>query len=267
MLGGKVALITGAARGQGRSHALALAEAGADLGLCDSAASIPTVPYELATEDELETTAADVESLGARCLTRRVDVRDLDALTRFAEDVVGEHGRLDAVVANAGIYSYGPNTWELSPEQWSVMLDVNLTGVWHTCKATIPAIIATGEGGSVTLISSVNAFTGVPGCAHYTATKTALIGLMRTLAIELAPYQIRVNTLHPTGTNTKMAVNDAMTDAFAIAERAGKDMTNLLPVQLLEPSDVSDALLWLVSPSARFVTGITLPIDAGYTVK
>jgi len=266
-LTGRVALITGAARGQGRSHALALAQAGADIAICDATASIPTVPYELAVEDDLNDTTADVEALGARCVADRVDVRDLDALTQFARAATAELGRLDIVVANAGIYSYGPNTWELMPEQWNVMIDVNLTGVWHTCRATIPAILETGDGGSLTLISSVNAFTGVPGTAHYTAAKTALIGLMRTLAIELAPHNVRVNTLHPTGTNTKMAVNEAMADAFAVAAKAGKDMTNLLPVEMLEPSDVSAALLWLVSPSARFVTGITLPVDAGFTVK
>jgi SDR family mycofactocin-dependent oxidoreductase len=262
-----VALITGAARGQGRSHAITLAEAGAEIALCDATSNIPTVPYDLAAEEDLRETADQVEAHGGRCIAERIDVRDLEGLTAFARRTRQELGRLDIVVANAGVYSFGPSTWELTSEQWDVMMDVNLTGVWHTCKATIPEILKTGEGGSLTLISSVNAFTGVPGTAHYTATKTALIGLMRTLAIELAPHLVRVNTLHPTGTNTKMVVNDAMVEALAAAEASGKDMTNLLPVEMLEPSDVSAALLWLVSPSARFVTGITLPIDAGFNLK
>jgi NAD(P)-dependent dehydrogenase (short-subunit alcohol dehydrogenase family) len=139
--------------------------------------------------------------------------------------------------------------------------------VWHTCKATIPAILRSGDGGSLTLTSSVNAFTGVPGTGHYTASKHALVGLMRTLAIELASQSVRVNTLHPTAVNTQMATNDATQGALAAATAVGKDMSNMMPVELIEPEDVTAALLWLVSPAARYVTGIAFPVDAGFSLK
>jgi SDR family mycofactocin-dependent oxidoreductase len=266
-LTGSVALITGAARGQGRSHAVSLARAGADIAVTDVAGDVATVPYDLGTEQDLSQTVELVEREGRRCLAAKIDVRDLSALSAFADQVGEQLGRLDIVVGNAGIYSFAESTWELTEEQWNVMLDVNLTGVWHTCKASIPVILRSGRGGSIVLISSVNGLVGVPGTAHYCAAKHGLVGLMRTLAIELAPHNVRVNTLHPTAVNTTMAVNSATEMALAEAQRHGKDMTNLLPVELMEPHDVSSALMWLVSPAARYVTGITLPIDAGFTVK
>jgi (+)-trans-carveol dehydrogenase len=268
-LTGKVALITGGARGQGKSHALAFARAGADIAICDVVGPIETVPYPLADESELPATAAEVEDLGARCHAAVVDVRDLDAMERFAASTVAELGAIDVVIANAGIYSFAASSWELSPEEWQVMIDVNLTGVWNTCRAAIPHMRAegAGEGRSIAMISSVNGFEGVPGTGHYCAAKHGIVGLMRTLAIELARDGIRVNTVHPTAVNTKLVDNDATPRALESAERYGKDMTNLLPVELMEPADVSAALVWLSSPSSRYVTGITLPIDAGFTIK
>lgn len=267
-LAGKVALITGGARGQGRSHALAFARAGADISICDIVGPIDTVPYPLAEEPELSAVAAEVEELGSRCHAETADVRDLDAMERFAAATVEELGAIDVVIANAGIYSFAASSWELSPEEWQVMIDVNLTGVWNTCRVAIPHMRAGGgQGRSIAMISSVNGFEGVPGTGHYCAAKHGLVGLMRTLAIELAQDGIRVNTVHPTAVNTKLVDNDATPRALESAERYGKDMTNLLPVELMDPADISAALVWLSSPSSRYVTGITLPIDAGFSVK
>jgi SDR family mycofactocin-dependent oxidoreductase len=262
-----VALITGGARGQGRSHAEAFAEAGADVAICDALTDLPTIPYPLAREEDLDETAAAVRERGSRCFAERVDVRDLGAMETFAEAAAAELGGLDVIIGNAGVYSFAANSWELEAEEWQTMLDVNLTGVWNTCRAAIPRMLDADRGGSIALISSVNGFEGVPGTAHYCAAKHGLVGLMRTLAIELAPHGIRANTVHPTAVATSMVENDATPRALAAAEACGKDMTNLLAVELMEPRDVSEALVWLASPAARYVTGITLPIDAGFTVK
>ncbi|MDO8210191.1 mycofactocin-coupled SDR family oxidoreductase [Conexibacter sp. CPCC 206217] len=265
-LEGRVALITGGARGQGRSHALTLAKAGADVAICDIAGPIDTIEYPLATPGELAETVSLVEGAGRRCLAAVADVRDLDAMREFASRTASELGRIDVVVGNAGVYSHAPNTWELTERQWDVMLDVNLSGVWKTCVAAIPHMLD-GDGGAIVLISSVNGLRGVPGVAHYNVAKHGLVGLVRTLAIELAAHGIRVNALHPTAVRTAMVENDVMPRAFATIEAAGIDLRNLLDVEMLDPSDVSDALLWLVSPSARHVTGISLPVDAGNLVR
>jgi SDR family mycofactocin-dependent oxidoreductase len=267
LLAGRVALVTGGARGQGRSHAVGLARAGADVVLCDALAPMPTIEYDLADPEDLDETAALVEAEGRRCVAERADVRDLGALRAVCERAMTELGRLDIVVANAGVYSHAPSTWELTEEQWDVMLDINLGGVWRTCAAAVPHVVATGEGGSVVLISSVNGLRGVPGTAHYNAAKHGLVGLTRTLALELARYGIRVNTLHPTGVRSPMTQNEAMERALRAVSDTGVDMTNLLDVDMLDPRDVTDALVWLVSPLARNVTGISLPVDAGHLIK
>jgi SDR family mycofactocin-dependent oxidoreductase len=267
VLEGRVALITGGARGQGRSHALTLAAAGADVAICDIAASVTTIDYPLATADDLAETVRQIEGLGRRCVADTVDVRDLAAMRAFTERATGVLGRLDIVVANAGVYSFAPNAWELTEEQWDVMLDVNLGGVWRTCAAAAPHIIESGDGGSIVLVSSVNGLRGVPGVAHYNAAKHGLVGLTRTLAIELAPHHVRVNTVHPTAVRTAMVENDVMPRAFAAIDASGIDLRNLLDVELLDPQDVSEAVLWLVSPAARRVTGISLPVDAGNLVR
>ncbi|MGE0219557.1 mycofactocin-coupled SDR family oxidoreductase [Mycolicibacterium sp.] len=266
-LDGRVALITGGARGQGRSHALTLAAAGADIAICDVAGPVATIDYPLATADDLAETMRAVEALGRRCVAEIVDVRDLAAMRGFAAHAAGELGRLDIAVANAGVYSFAANTWELTEDQWDVMVDVNLGGVWRTCAAAVPHIIASGDGGSIVLISSVNGLRGVPGVAHYNAAKHGVVGLTRTLAIELAPHNIRVNTLHPTAVRTAMVENDVMPKALAAVEDSGIDLRNLLDVEFLDPRDVSEAVLWLVSPAAHRVTGISLPVDAGNLVR
>jgi len=267
MLQGRVALITGGARGQGRSHALTLAEAGADIAICDIAAPVDTIDYPLATGGDLAETARLVETLGRRCIAAAVDVRDLAAMRAFTARVTAELGRLDIAIANAGVYSFAANTWELTEAQWDVMLDVNLGGVWRTCAAAIPHIIDSGDGGSIVLVSSVNGLRGVPGVAHYNAAKTGLIGLTRTLAIELAPHHVRVNTVHPTAVRSPMVENDVMPKALAAVEEWGIDLRNILDIELLDPRDVSEAVLWLVSPAARRVTGISLPVDAGNVLR
>ena len=200
---GKVALVTGAARGQGRAHAVRLAEEGADIIAADICRPVDTVTYAGASSDDLAETTALVEKTGRHILAREVDVRDLMGLTQLVADGVAEFGRLDIVVANAGIMTAG-RLWELSPEQWNEVIGVNLTGVWNTIKATVPVLIDQGEGGSVILTSSVAGLVGQPFVGHYAASKHGVVGLCRSLANELGEYNIRVNSVHPVGVNTEM---------------------------------------------------------------
>jgi (+)-trans-carveol dehydrogenase len=272
---GKVAFITGAGRGQGRSHAIRLAQEGADIIAVDLGEDIGSVPYALATPDDLAGTAKEVQALGRRVVATQADVRDYAALKAAVDDGVARLGRLDIVAANAGIFSYG--TLEgLDETAWRDMIDVNLTGVWHTVKAAIPHLRAAG-GGSIILTSSTGGLMGIPNAGHYVSAKHGVVGLMRTLALELAPEMIRVNSVHPTSVSTDMIHNPANYRLFAPglpdAERV-KDLLaptfqefNALPVPWVEPVDVSNAVLWLASDESRYVTGVTLPIDAGALVK
>ncbi|GAA5135940.1 mycofactocin-coupled SDR family oxidoreductase [Pseudonocardia adelaidensis] len=273
---GKVAFITGAARGQGRSHAVRLAEEGADIVAVDICADIDTVTpfYPLATEEELAETVRAVEALDRRIVARRADVRDLDGLQSAFDEGLAELGRIDTVVANAGIATYG-RAWELTAEQWRDMIDVNLTGVFHTAKVAIPAMIDAGRGGSILFTSSIGGLKGIQHVAHYVAAKHGIVGLMRTLANELAPYSIRVNTIHPTNVDTIMIQNPGTWGMFApgdpepTVEKAmpGFRSLNGLPVPWVEPRDISNAVLFLASDEARYVTGATFPVDAGAYVK
>jgi len=273
---GKVAFITGAARGQGRSHAVRLAEEGADIIAVDICADIDTVTpyYRLATAEELAETVRAVEALDRRIVARRADVRDLDALQAAFDEGVAELGRVDTVVANAGIATYG-RAWELTAEQWRDMIDVNLTGVFHTAKVAIPTMIDAGRGGSILFTSSIGGLKGVQHVAHYVTAKHGIVGLMRTLANELAPYSIRVNTIHPTNVDTIMIQNPGTWGMFSpgdpepTVEKAmpGFMSLNALPVPWVEPRDISNAVLFLASDEARYVTGVTFPVDAGAHVK
>ncbi|MGW4561750.1 mycofactocin-coupled SDR family oxidoreductase [Streptomyces sp. NPDC004561] len=273
---GKVALVTGAARGQGRAHAVRLAQEGADIIALDIADQIDTVPFAMGTSSDLAQTAKDVESLGRRIVARQADVRDLAQVRSAVAEGVAELGRLDVVVANAAVAVFGPGL-ELSEEQWRVVLDVNLTGVWHTAKAAIDHIRAGGNGGSVILVSSVMGLRGAPNLAAYVSAKHGVVGLARTLAIELAPENIRVNAINPGTVNTPMLQNPAMYALFApdlpVEERTtdvikGRmSFANALPVPWLEPVDIANAALFLASDEARYITGITLPVDAGSTLK
>ncbi|MFH5821862.1 mycofactocin-coupled SDR family oxidoreductase [Georgenia sp. AZ-5] len=273
---GKVAFITGAARGQGRNHALRLAKEGADIIAVDICEDIDTVTpfYSLATREELEETARMVEALDRRIVARKADVRDVDALQAVFDEGLAELGRIDTVVANAGIATYG-RAWELSNEQWKDMIDVNLTGVHHTAKVAIPALIEAGNGGSIMFTSSIGGLKGIQHVGHYVAAKHGIVGLMRTLANELGPYRIRVNTIHPTNVDTIMIQNPGTYAMFSPGdpepsqEKAmpGFMSLNTLPVPWVTADDISNAVLFLASDASRYVTGVTLPVDAGAFVK
>jgi SDR family mycofactocin-dependent oxidoreductase len=275
-LSGKVALVTGAGRGQGRNHALRLAQEGADVIAVDICADIDTVTpyYPLATEAELAETVAAVESLDRRIVARKADVRDLAGLQAAFDEGLAEFGHVDTVVANAGIATYG-KAWELTGEQWKDMIDVNLTGVFHTAKVAIPSMIEADRGGSILFTSSIGGLKGIQHVAHYVAAKHGLVGLMRTLANELGPHRIRVNTIHPTNVDTIMIQNPGTYAMFSPGdpepsqEKAmpGFLSLNTLPVPWVEPVDISNAVLFLASDEARYVTGVTFPVDAGAFVK
>ncbi|PDW00385.1 mycofactocin-coupled SDR family oxidoreductase [Candidatus Chloroploca asiatica] len=262
---GKVAFITGAAHGQGRAVALALARAGADLAALDVARPLSYPGYRLAGADELQTLQTEVEALGRRILTFAADVRDETAVAAAVQQTATELGRIDILFNNAGIAAYGL-AHELSEEQWDAMLDINLKGAWLTAKHVIPLLIDQ-QRGVIINNSSVAGLRGFGRMSHYTASKWGLTGLTKALAIELAPYGIRVNSIHPTGVNTPM--NDGLaalegTTPEAIAERSAG---NLLPVPWIEPEDVVEAVLFLASDRARYVTGTQLVIDAGLLTR
>lgn len=269
-LQGKVALITGAARGQGRSHAVRLAEDGADIVAIDIAAPIPTAYYPAATPADLQLTAKLVEAEGARVLAAEADVRDQAALDEVVKTAMVAFGHIDIVVANAGTASHAP-TWELTDDQWQNVVDVNLTGVWRTIKACVPSMIARGQGGAVVLTSSLAGLHGYGNIAGYVAAKHGVNGLMRTLANELGPHNIRVNTVCPGLINTDMMMNEGTYAMFRPdlqhptledAKVAFRTM-QLLPLDWLEPRDVSNAIAFLVSDEARAITGVALPVDGG----
>lgn len=273
---GKVAFITGAARGQGRSHAVRLAEEGADVIAVDLCADIDTVTpcYHLARDEELQHTAELVERQGRNIVTRRADVRDLDELQAAFDEGLSTFGRVDTVVANAGIASFSP-TLELGRDQWRDMLDVNLTGVYHTARAAVPSMIEAGNGGSLVFTSSIGGFKGIQNIGHYVSAKHGVVGLMRTLANELAPHHIRVNTVHPTNVDTAMIQNPGTYQLFAPGDpepsvdkaTPGFTSLNAIPVPWVESIDVSNAVLFLASDEARYITGATLPVDAGANIK
>jgi len=270
-MAGKVVFITGAARGQGRSHAVRLAEEGADIIGIDLCAAVPTVAYPAATPADLAETVKQVEALDRRMIAAQADVRDPAGLRAVLDAAVAELGHLDGVVANAGISSAAPAA-EMSAEMWGTMIDINLTGVWNTCQASLPHL---GEGSSIVIISSTAGLRTGGNIAHYAAAKHGVVGLMRSLANELAPQRIRVNTVHPTNVSTDMLLNDALYRVFRpdlenpTLEDAIPAYTrfNALPVPWVEPRDISNAVLFLLSDEARYVTSVSLPVDAGSTQR
>jgi SDR family mycofactocin-dependent oxidoreductase len=262
-LEGKVALISGAARGQGRSHAVRLAQEGADIIAFDLCRQLATVPYPLATPEDLAETVKLVEERDCRIVAGEADVRDSAAVQALVDEGVRELGRLDVVCANAGIGGVAENTWTMTDAEWEEMIAVDLTGVWKTVKAAVPAMIQARNGGSIVITSSTFGVKGMTGMAHYVSAKHALVGLMRTLANELAPHFIRVNAVHPTGVNTPMVVNEFMAQALSSAD-GSFNLQNALPVEMVEPVDISNAIVWLASEEARYVTGVSLPVDAGF---
>ena len=273
---GKVAFITGAARGQGRSHAIRLAQEGADIIAVDLCDQVGSVPYPMATPQDLADTVKEVEALDRRIVATPADVRDYAGLKQALDDGVAQLGRLDIVCSNAGIASFGQAA-ELDETAWQDMIDIQLTGMWHACKAAIPHLIAGGRGGSIVITSSTAGLKGYQNLAHYVSAKHGVVGLMRTLALELAPHMIRVNSLHPTTVNTDMIQNAPTYELFA-PDLAAKDRTkerlterfqalNALPIPWVEPADISNAVLFLASDEARYITGVPLPVDAGFMVK
>jgi SDR family mycofactocin-dependent oxidoreductase len=267
-LEGKVAFITGAARGQGRSHAIRLAQEGADIIAVDICAQIDSVPYPMATADDLAETVTEVEALDRRIFARSADVRDAAALKAAFEAGVAEVGPVDIVLANAGIAAMSAHP---TAKEWQDVVDVNLTGVYNTVEAAKDALVERGQGGAIVLTSSTAGITGIGGNTAgglgYTAAKHGVVGLMRAYANYLAPYSIRVNSVHPTGVRTPMVMNDAMQEFLQSDPQMSNAMANALPVDMVEPVDISNAIVWLVSDDARYVTGVTLPVDAGFTNK
>jgi (+)-trans-carveol dehydrogenase len=253
-----------------------LAQEGADIIAVDLAGQVASVPYPMATPEDLDQTVKEVEALDRRIVARQADVRDYAALKSALDEGVTQLGRLDIVCSNAGIASFGPAD-ELDETTWRDMIDINLTGMWHTCKVAIPHLVEGGRGGSIVITSSDAGLKGFPNLAHYVSAKHGVVGLMRTLALELAPHMIRVNSLHPTTVNTDMIQNAPTYELFA-PDLAEKDRTkerlterfqtlNALPIPWVEPVDISNAVLFLASDEARYITGVPLPVDAGFMVK
>jgi len=267
-LEGKVAFITGAARGQGRSHAVRLAAEGADIIAVDICRQIDSVAYPLATPDDLAETVREVEALDRRIFAATADVRDEAELRRVFEQGMAALGPVDIVLANAGI---APLSLTEPHSAWQDTIDVNLTGVFNTVEVAIPSMKERGAGGAIVITSSTAGLVGFGGPTRaglgYTAAKHGVVGLMRSYANTLARYNIRVNTVHPTGVNTPMINNDATAEFLAADPQMSNENANALPVYVVEPIDISNAIAWLVSDDARYVTGVTLPVDAGFTVK
>jgi SDR family mycofactocin-dependent oxidoreductase len=273
---GKVAFVTGLARGQGRSHAMRLAEEGADIIGIDLCEDIPeNPPYRGATDEDLAETVRLIEGLDRRIVVQKGDVRDYDAVKSAVDAGVAEFGRLDIVSANAGIGSKPLTVDEISAAQWDEMIGINLSGVFHACKAAIPHIVAGGDGGSMILTASVTAVRGYANYGHYNAAKHGVLGLMRTLANELGPDRIRVNCILPTQVATDMALNPTIFKLFVpdVENPTQEDFAPIsqamhaLPIPWVEPRDISNALLFLASEEARYITGVALPVDAGCLVK
>jgi SDR family mycofactocin-dependent oxidoreductase len=270
-LDGKVAFVTGAARGQGRSHALRLAEEGADIIGLDLCASLPTVTYPGATPEDLEETVAAVRDRDRRIVPVIGDVRDAEAVRSAVTRGAAELGGLDIVVANAGILTLTDDDSN-DDQVFRETIDINLIGVWNTISSAAKLMIDAGNGGAMVITSSTQGLTGrggngTAGLSAYVAAKHGVVGLMRSFANWLAPHNIRVNTVHPTGVATPMIVNDPVGEYIAGHPEAVDALTNLLPVEMIEAIDISNAIAWLVSDEARYVTGVTLPVDAGFNVK
>jgi len=259
---GKIALVTGAARGQGRSHAVRLAAEGADILALDICAPVADIDYPTATSEDLATTARQVEEVGGRVVRLQVDTRDAAGMADAVARGVAELGRLDVVVANAGVVA--TQRWDgITPDQWGTVVGVNLTGTWNTCQAALPHVLATG-GGSLILVSSVSGLKGLPFMTHYAASKHGVVGIMRSLSNELASRNVRVNSLHPTGVATPMLAGmGPLTGYIADDPLTGPLFDNALPTSLISVNEVSDTVLFLSSDESRFVTGLTMTVDAG----
>ncbi|WP_369138384.1 mycofactocin-coupled SDR family oxidoreductase [Modestobacter versicolor] len=270
LLDGKVALITGGARGQGRAHALTSAREGADVVLVDIADQLETVPYAMATADDLAETVRQVEALDRRALAVTADVRDQGQLDEAVRRGIAEFGQIDILIANAGIWTQGP-FWELSEQSWDEMIGVNLTGVWKSAKAVAPHMIER-QSGSIVITSSVNGLEPGMNYAHYVAAKHGVIGLMKNIALELAPHGVRCNSINPGAIKTPMTDHQGAWDMFAGHEggteadliEGGYHFHALKGRTFLSPQVIADTALYLNSELAAAVTGVTIPVDAGH---
>jgi SDR family mycofactocin-dependent oxidoreductase len=265
-LAGKVAYVTGAARGQGRSHCIRLARAGADIVAIDACAPVAeSNGYPPALPEDLAETVSLVEAEGRKIVADEIDVRDLAGQQRIVSNAIEQFGRLDIVVANAGVLNWG-RLWEISAQQWQETLDTNLTGLWNTIKAAVPAMIAAGNGGSIVNISSAAGIKAVPGCGHYCASKFGVVGLTNSLAVELGEYGIRVNSVHPYGTDTPMGNDLSMYQVFQDHPTYIHSYSpGALPTEALAAPDlISDIVVWLASDASSLITAAQIPADKGY---
>ncbi|MFJ2738387.1 mycofactocin-coupled SDR family oxidoreductase [Streptomyces sp. NPDC087440] len=264
-LDGKVAFVTGAAGGLGRSHVRRMAEEGADLVIVDICRPVDTVPYPQSTPEDLREAVEEIQAQGRRVVAREADIRDREALRQAYEAGLTEFGHIDVVVANAGI---APLLAEDRVQAWHDAIDVNLTGTFHTIEVAVGPMVAAGRGGSIVIVNSTAGLVGIGGASNgglaYAASKHGSVGLMRTYANNLAPYRIRVNSVHPTGVATRMVADPAIAAIVARDPNLSAQGPNALPVRTIEAVDVSNAVLWLASDEARYVTGVTLPVDAGF---
>lgn len=271
-LDGKVAFITGAARGQGRSHAVRLAEEGASIIAMDLCDQIPTVFYPMATRDDLAETERLVKEVGGAIVASVGDVRNIDDVQRAFDAGIEQFGKVDIVLPNAGIMPVIGNGEQR--QAWHDAIDTMLTGVWHVLEVTVPHLVERGEGGSIVITSSAAGLTSIglntmPGQVGYSAAKHGVVGLMRIYAKQLAPHSIRVNTVHPTGVNTPMVANAEYAEFINTHPDVAADESykNPMPVELIEAVDISNAIVYLTSDEGRYVTGVTFPVDAGYNIR
>lgn len=272
-LEGRVAFVTGAARGQGRAHAVRLADEGADIIAVDVCAPVDdTITYPSATSEDLAETVSAVEATGRKVLAREVDIRDLAAQQQVVADGVEQFGRLDIVVANAGVLSWG-RIFEMSPEQWDTVVDVNLNGTWRTIRAAVPAMIEAGNGGSIIIVSSSAGLKATPGNGHYAASKHGLVALTNSLALEVGEYGIRVNSIHPYSIDTPMIEPQAMAEVFS---KYPSYLHSFAPMPLhpvgqgaeglstfMTPEEVSDVVAWLAGDGSATLSGSQIAVDRG----
>ena len=265
-LAGKVAFVTGAARGQGRSHCVRLARAGADIVAIDACAPVAEANgYEPATPEDLVETVNLVEGEGRKIYAKTVDVRDAEGQQQVVAETIEQFGRLDIVVANAAVLNWG-RLWEISQQQWQDTLDINLTGMWNTIRAVVPAMIEAGNGGSIIATSSAAGIKAVPGCGHYCATKFGVVGMVNALAVELGEFGIRVNSIHPYGTDTPMGNDVSMYQVLQDHPQYIHSFSpGALPTDsLIKPDQISDIVVWLASDASSLVTAAQIPADKGY---
>jgi SDR family mycofactocin-dependent oxidoreductase len=264
-LQGRVAFITGAARGQGRAHAIRLAREGADIIALDICAPVSdSISYPAATPEDLAETVRAVEAEGRKVLAREADIRDDASLRQLVSDAVEQFGRLDILVANAGVLGWG-RIWELTDEQWDAIIGVNLSGTWRTLRAVIPAMIEAGNGGSIVVVSSVAGLKATPGNGHYSAAKHGLVGLTNALAIELGEFGIRVNSIHPYSVDTPMIEPELMMQVFAKHPHYVHSFgpMPLQPKGFMSADEVANVVVWLAGDGSGTLTGAQIPVDKG----